>query len=362
MNKRVIMFGPLPPPYGGVSVFVSSLMTHLKNAPIQIWALHGSETEDPRVVRIKHRRLEVLDALRKYGSGARIVDFSHFHLEYPHQILLPIWLTAKLTLGFEWFKYILDGSLPERYQRFNPLQRRLFRAAINAVDEFIVVSEELRDWLRNDIKAKQKITVIPCLLTIPDEVLRLPLPDETRAQLGPFLKYPQRVCSIGTFIASYGFKHAASAIEKLRKETGEDIGLLLLDGTFALKPEYRDQVLAGRDWITVLSNVPNPEVYQILPECNLFVRAFGSESYGISRVESIWCGVPVVATDVGETRGMRVYHFGEEDRLVELIREALLGSDKAELLSELKNWSEQYRSEAEENLRRFKATLGLDLD
>lgn len=357
MSKRVILFGPLPPPYGGVSVFVSTLMAHLKNAPVQLWTLYGPDSNDPRLVRIKHRRLQVITALRKYGAGARIVDFTHFHLEYPHKILLPIWLTAKLALRFEWFKYILDGSLPQRYLHFSPLQRRLFQAAIGAVDEFIVVSNELRDWLREEIKVDQKITVIPCLLTIPDDVLKQPLIEQTKSGLRPYLEHRYRVCSIGTFIPAYGFKHVANAIEKLRKETGEEIGLLLLDGTFASEAVYREEVLAGRDWVTVLANVPNAQVYQILCESNLFVRAFGSESYGISRIESIWCGVPVVATDVGETRGMQTYRFGDETALLELIRTALF--DPASSVEELAEWAEQYRSEAEANLKSFKQTVGL---
>lgn len=359
MKKRVILFGPLPPPYGGVSVFVSGLHAHLKDIPHQLWALHGSDDKNPGVIKIKHRRLEVISALRRHASGSRIVDFTHFHLEYPHKILLPIWLTAKLALQFEWVKYILDGSLPSRYPHFTPVQRHLFKSAINAADEFIVVSEELRDWLRNEIKVKQKITVIPCLLTIPDEILSQPLPPETKAKLAPFLQHAFRVCCIGTFIPSYGFAHVANAIERLREETANDIRLLLLDGTFAEEAGYREQVLAGRDWITVLQNVSNPEVYRVLRECNLFVRAFGSESYGISRVESIWCGVPVVATDVGEVRGMHVYHFGDEDRLAELIRKELFATDRGETLTELKRWSEQYRREAESNLQKFIDTVGL---
>ena len=358
MSKRLILFGPLPPPYGGVSVFVSSLLAHLKDHNFQMWTLYGADASDGRIVRIKHRRLEVVAALRKYAANARIVDFTHFHLEYPHQILLPIWLTAKLTLKFEWFKYILDGSLPERYQHFTAVQRRMFKMAVNAVDQFIVVSEELRDWLRNEVQVQQEITVIPCLLTIPDETLEQPLVTGMQSRLSAFRKHSQRVCTIGTFIPSYGFLHVANAVERLRKKTGEDIGLLLLDGAFATEPGYREQVLAGREWITVLTNVPNPQVYQLLRECQLFARAFGAESYGISRVEAIWCGVPVIATAVGETRGMRTYNFGDEDRLTELMGDAL-ATDKAEWAAELERWSQQFRVEAESNLHKFIETVGL---
>jgi glycosyltransferase involved in cell wall biosynthesis len=355
MRRRVILFGPLPPPNGGVSVFVSNLFAHLKDFDVRLWATFGTPTNDERVTRFNHRRLGVVGALARQGRNARIVDFTHFHLEYPHPILLPIWLSAKSLLQFEWFKYILDGSLPERYPKFTPRQRKLFHQAVNSVDEFIVVSPELHDWLKDDLKIKQKVSVIPCLLNIPEESLVQKLSQETATGLKPFFDHKRRVCSIGTFIPSYGFAHVATAIERLRNETRQDIGLVLLDGAFATDEKYRDEVLSGRDWITVLTGLPNTEVYQVLRNCNVFVRAFSSESYGISRVEAIWCGIPVIATDVGETRGMIRYNFGDVEALRDLIRESLDHPDS----SELKTWARTFHAEADENLKQFTRTVGL---
>ena len=43
-------------------------------------------------------------------------------------------------------------------------QRWLFHRALNAVDEFVVVSEDLRRWLSEELHVRQPITVVPCLL------------------------------------------------------------------------------------------------------------------------------------------------------------------------------------------------------
>ena len=356
MSKRVILFGPLPPPYGGVSVLLSTLFEHLKGSPIFVWALFGKQSDDGRITRFNHRRLGVLKALAKQGYKSRIVDFTHFHLEYPNLILLPIWLIAKSLLRFEWIKHVNDGSLPARYAGFSSAQKRRFRRALTAIDEYIAVSEELRDWLTKEIKVTKKITVIPSLVNITSDSLTIKLNSETEARLAGFLKHPKRICSIGIFIPSYGFEHVVMAVEKLRTDANEDIGLLLLDGSFANDPEYKNRVLANRDWITVLTNVPNPEIYQLLPRCDLFVRAFEAESYGISRVEAIWCGTPVIAVDVGETRGMLTYRFGDVETLRNLISGVLFGNTKVELES----WANLFHAEAEENLRRFVETVRID--
>lgn len=355
MPKRIILLGPLPPPYGGVSVFLSTRFTLLKDQHIHLWTFFGKDSDNPRITRFYPRRLGIVGQLARRGYKARIVDFTHFHLEHPNPILLPIWLASKSLIRFEWIKYILDGSLPARYPNFSPVKRQLFLQAINAIDEFIVVSEELGDWLSNDIKVKQRVTVIPCLLNIPGETLRAGVSPTTRATLKGLRDHEKLICSIGTFIDSYGFAHVAQAVERLREETKQDLGLLLLDGSFAEEPGYRDKVLAGRDWITVLKNVENPDVYQFLQRSDLFVRAFGGESYGISRVEALWCGVPVIATDVGETRGMLTYKFRDIDRLVNLIRETLGDKNR----NGAQDWAQHFRREAEGNLEKFITTVGL---
>ncbi|MCA1816352.1 MAG: glycosyltransferase family 4 protein [Acidobacteria bacterium] len=359
MKKKIILLGALPPPYGGVSVYVSALAAALKSCDVRVWALYGGDEWriDPQVRLVNHRRLGIVRALFAEGRGARILDATHFHFEHPHTLLLPLWLALKGALGFEWYKNLHDGSLPARHQNFSPVQRFLFRRAVVAVTEFVVVSEELRRWLRDEIKVAQRITLAPSLLPASTQMLDAPLSGATADQLAPYLRRARRICSIGVFTPEYGFAHAADAVESLRAETNEDIGLVLLDGTFARDENYRAEVLrAGRDWITVLENLPNAEVYQILRSSDAFVRAFAYESYGISRVEAIRCNVPVVATNVGETRGMLTYEFGDVDALVEQLRRALHDPPRDDMAA----WAETYRREAEENLRAIKDALGLE--
>ncbi len=357
MSKRIILFGPLPPPYGGVSVFLSSLLEHLKEASILVWAYFGSRSDDRRTTRFNHRRLGVIKALATQGYQSRIVDFTHFHLEYPHSILLPIWLIAKSLLRIEWIKYILDGSLPDRYSNFQSSRKRRFEKALGKIDEFIVVSEELRNWLISEMNVTKKITVIPCLLNIPPENQLIKLANETQQVVNEVSKHQKWICSIGTFIPSYGFDQLADAVEQLRDKTHEDIGLLLLDGTFASDVAFKERVLANRDWMEVLTNVPNPEVYHILSRCDLFIRYCEHESYGISRVEAIWAGVPVIATDVGETRGMLTVQFGDVDALTRKIHGVLSGEEKLDL----ETWAHVYHAEADANLNCFIETVGIDL-
>ncbi|MDQ3806152.1 MAG: glycosyltransferase family 4 protein [Acidobacteriota bacterium] len=357
MSRKVVLLGPLPPPFGGVSVYMSFLLEHFQSPRVGVWAYFGGPFGgEPGVRLFRHRRLGLVPLALKEGRAARVLDATHFHLEHPNPLLLGAWLACKLVLRFRWYKNILDGSLPSRHREFTPLRRLLFRLAVAGADEFVVVSDELRRWLQDEIKVTQKVTVIPCLVPVPRRHLDGPLPEATEQELRPYLRRPRRVCSVGSFIADYGFADAARAVERLRAETGEDLGLLLLDGAFARDEAYRAGVLKGREWITVLEDVPNPEVYKILRRSDAFVRAVVREGYGISRVEAAWCGLPVVATNVGETRGMLTYEFGDVEALTRRLRRALY--DPA--ARDVGRWAEQFRREAEGNLRSLREVLGLE--
>lgn len=356
MSKRIILFGPLPPPYGGVAIYMKALVAHLRGPNVRVWTYGGAKPDDVGVRFIAQRRLGTLWALLAEGRNARILDASHFHLEYPNPLLLPVWLVLKRLLRFEWYKNVLDGSLPKRYPQFGAMQRWLFHRAVNAVDQFVVVSEDLRRWLKDEIKVHQPITVIPCLVpTLPSD-RNAKLSSTTEELIKPYLAHAKRVCSIGVFFPSYGFRDVAEAVEELRERTHEDFGLILLDGAFVRDENYREEVLRERDWITVLEKVPNPEIYEILKRSDVFVRAFADESYGIARIEAIWCGIPVVATRAGETRGMLLYDFGDVEQLVSQLQAVLLFP----LLEEPNPWAEVYRKEAKENLQAVAKLLGVE--
>ncbi len=353
MCRKVVLLGPYPPPYGGVSIYVKTLFEYLENRA-ELWTFGDEEISAPNVVFMKDKRREILPLLIRRGAKARIADCTHFLIEYP-SVLVPVWVLLKALLRFEWLKIMQDGSLPTRYKKFNPIRRELFRLAIDSATEFIVISEELEEWLRSEIGVKQQITLIKSLFPIPYRSSDLALPREVETTLVPYEQRSKRVCSIGVFIPSYGFKHVAEAVEKIRNDTGTDIGLVLLDGAFAADEAYRSEVLDRRDWITVLKNVAHPVVFEILRRSNVFVRGFGLDSYGLSRVEAIWCGLPVVATRAGETRGMLLYDFGDVGELVNQLKQALSGERSNEVIQ----WAAVYQKEAEANLKALARKLGV---
>jgi glycosyltransferase involved in cell wall biosynthesis len=354
MSRKTVLLGPYPPPYGGVSIYIQTLYDCFKDRGVEFWTFGDQEFEGSNIHFMRDKRRDLVPLVWRRGANARIADCTHFLLEYP-SVLVPMWIALKALLRFEWIKIIQDGSVPARYKEFSPIRKALFRLAVQYATEFIVISEELEGWLRQEIQVKQKISLIKNLLPVPYRATSEPLPEGHRQAVTAYQNSSKRVCSIGVFIPRYGFKHVAMAVELLRKETGIDIGLLLLDGDFATEQSYRREVLDGRDWITVLKNLPRPLVFGILGRSDVFVRAVEAEGYGLSRVEAIWSGLPVVATRAGETRGMLLFDFGNVDELVIQLRKALFGPPMADG----EKWAAMYQAEAEQNLQELANRLGI---
>ncbi|HEY2847735.1 MAG TPA: glycosyltransferase family 4 protein [Pyrinomonadaceae bacterium] len=337
-KPEAILFGPLPPPYGGVAVFMSSLKNACIDSGVEVWSYAG-DGDDTRVKRVNHRSLGHIWRALRLTKGARITDSTHFHIEHPHWLLLPLWLLTKRLKKFKWIKACHDGSLPFRYKDMSARGKRRVAQAVDAADLLFVSSSGLAEFFRDEFR--RETTHISPLM---------PLPDSWSAVSGKHRAddNTKRVVSIGAFIPSYGFHEVAAAVERL-SDTGRGIELELLDAGFAADHAYRRDVLKDRPWIRVREGVPHPQVGQLLAKADVFVRAFAHESYGLSRVEAILSGTPVIATNIGETRGMLTYESGDIDTLARHIRSVLDGSVR----SDIAHWQEVYRHEATENLRTY---------
>ena len=353
MSRKIVLLGPYPPPYGGVAIFTSALFEFTESKGAELWAAGDNVPPGPNVRPINYRRLGLIPLVLRKGFKARIVDSFYFLIEYPNPLMVPLWALLKFMLRFEWVKVVHDGSLPSRYESFGPLRKMLFRLSVYLVDEFVVVNDDINEFLRNEIGVRQNVSTVNALLPLPGSELGASLSTEIESVLA---QYDRRVVSTGVFIPSYGFAHAADAVEKIRHETGENIGLILIDGAFARDDDYRATVLQGRDWITVLEKIPHPQVIQIFRQSDVFVRGFKHEGYGLSRIEAIWCGIPVIAAMGEESRGMRLYSFGDLGALVAHLHETLFDSSTAELAK----WATVFQREAEENLARWMKIMSLN--
>lgn len=344
--RRTILFGPFPPPYGGVSVYVAALYEALRERGVPCERKDARQEGDRGDDLVLPQIRSVLRHFRHLRAGDTCIDSSSFFLEYRSGLAPMGWLLLKRTTRFRWIKVLHDSTLPSRFPAFGPFRRWLAGRLVEATDEFVAVSEELAVWLTSTFRIQGKVRVIPGLLPLPKNERSHELPEGLSAILRTREKW---VCSVGVFLESYGFLHVARAVEEVRRVTGWDIGLLLVDGGYVLEDvgAYRASVLDGREWVVPVGSIPRGQVIALMRRCAVSVRAVSHESYGLSRVESLLCGTPVVATPVGETRGMLLCDYGNIACLARKIREAL----EKGAGPEAREWAVRFEREAEANLR-----------
>lgn len=342
---KVYLFGPSYPPSGGVVTYVDLLYKNLVNSNINcIPKLYSG-----RDLKIKMTWNSILKNFFMMGKGDICLDSSTFFLEYPCVTYLnayKLWWILKKYKKFKWIKIIHDSTLPQRYTTFSRFQVDYYLKSIDYIDHFIVVNCSLQKWLLENFTSHEKITVVPSLLPLETDRIKS---DQDKAS--PIItKKSAIVTTIGVFQEMYGFEDLITAIDKIRNNLEQEIELVIIDCGFTVNKQYKQRLLKNKAWIKVFENISHSQTLKLLSKSDVFVRGVEFESYGLSRVEAILCETPVIATNVGETRGMRTYKFGDVETLASLIYDAVFNVQDKNHNREIKYWADIFRKEAKSNL------------
>lgn len=108
-------------------------------------------------------------------------------------------------------------------------------------------------------------------------------------------------CLISRAILQKGWMQAIEAVGEARKESGRDIHLILVgDG-----PVYDELINSPqKDFVHLMGHRDNPCDYYALSDACLLPSYYKSESAPLTIIEALQCGIPVIATDLGEIANM----------------------------------------------------------
>ncbi|MGD8377306.1 MAG: glycosyltransferase family 4 protein [Acidobacteriota bacterium] len=336
--NRLLLLGPFPPPYGGVAIYDQALLEILRERGLD--AHRRAIRVEPGPDAVPPGLAGVRSLFRETGADDVVLDSATWLLEYPVFRIAAAWFPLRRFRRFRWIKVIHDGTLPGRFHAMPAARRAIGRRAVAEADAVVVVEPGLARWVSSALGRDEGVHVIPSLLPLPPSAV--PGPPQPAEDAGGKV-----VASVGVFTEPYGFRDLAEAVERLRGETGIPLELVLLDGGFADDPDYRRATLRGRSWIRTLPPMARAEVLRVLGSSDVFVRPSRHEAYGLCRVEALWMETPVVATNVGETRGMRTYAAGDVGALAGRILEVLRDPGARD---EARTAGDRFRAEAEANL------------
>ncbi len=354
MGKLWIL-GSYPPPYGGVATFVKSLHENLAKEGIDHNMIVRSDRQHKGMQLLEDNIFKYLFQMCMIPKSSCIVDSCSIFLEYPQYkenvCKCLIWNTLINIRKFSWIKIFHDGTMPDRYKKLGYKEKAILKYSLKHMKKILVVNESLREWLINDIGYKGKIVLIKSIL--PRNYKEKTLNTNIRTFIQ---KYKYIIVSIGTCNKEYGFQDIIDAVAALPQYLNKVVGIILIDGNFACKnKEYLDirKKLSEYENILLISKgMDSGKVYSIMKKSSIFIRGVCYESYGISRIEAIMAGIPVIATNTGETRGMIIYKSGDIKELSRNILNVLTGK-----ISNNKEWISFYKNMALENYNMIKKEI-----
>ncbi|MDZ7841074.1 MAG: glycosyltransferase family 4 protein [Gammaproteobacteria bacterium] len=196
-----------------------------------------------------------------------------------------------------------DFGFMAKLKRANPNLTVVFRSGgkdffytDRLTKRFVDVWISCSEYNRRQIEARygRDVTVIPH--GVNTEVFRpAPSSDELRRKIGADDE-SLLVGGIGRLVKWKGYQMVIQALSRL-----EGVELMLIGaGGFRGGLEEMSRALGIDDRVHFLGEIDNYRVPQYLAQCDLYVHpSIGQEAFGITLLEAMACGIPVVASDKG---------------------------------------------------------------
>jgi glycosyltransferase involved in cell wall biosynthesis len=323
-SPRVLLVGPYPPPYGGISVHVARLERLLLERGIDARVLDsGGHRDGPAGGSRSAARVALLARLREPSRRGWIV---HVHTNGHNRGSWLLVLSAGLTAAAAPARLLTlhSGMLPDHLASGERGARALARLALRPYDRILCVSERLRATIASLGVEPERLVVAPAYLPAP--LRPVALPEATSTWLGRH--WP--VLSTALFYRpEYGFEVLLDAMTVLRRRYPALGCLVLGDGAgVALgEAEARARGLAGA--LHLGGDVSHDLCLNLIARSDLFVRPARTDGDASSVREALQLGVPVVASDAAaRPSGAVLFPSGDAAALAQRIDGVLCCAQK----------------------------------
>jgi glycosyltransferase involved in cell wall biosynthesis len=331
----ILMLGPVPPPFGGVSAHVSRLVPLLERASLKVGVLnHFGSTDMPFVLAALNRNpINYYRIPKKFR--ARIV---HYHYSGWSELV-----TLALARGNSGARYILTlhgGAIHRPLRSKMPMVSRITWWALRRFDRIIAVDPNVASFIQSGVD-KQRIEVVPAFLESGPE-------SHTGydAQIGAFLD-SGRVLVVAAYGVQflddgrevYGLDLVAQAFTTLARDR-KDLRLAIFLARRQPGPKPRRHLArlrrqlehSGlRDRALIVFGLP---LLPALRSNAVFVRPTRAEGDAVSVREAQSVGVPVVASDVvPRPRGVVLFPADDVAKLCDALRMVLDHPDQPSRVS-----------------------------
>lgn len=332
MNKQniVIFIGAWPPPSGGVASYTQDLYYNFlnRNFRVIVYAKGNFKTNDQNIKHIYFSKKNPLRTLISLISifikipQKAIVHTQSFLTSKPSILVIFAFLLMKKIKHIYLIETLHDGTLPERYQYFNKIQKHLYHLINLIIDKLIATSSNLEQFLKSIGISNSKLITVSSLLPVDYiQTSHNGLPDEIHKFL---TKFSFIIITAGAFIKDYDLNTIVDTFVLFSKQYPNS-GLIICETSFIENNSYKQEVLAkikNKNNILILKNISRNLFLQLLSKANVFIRGCINDSFGLSKAEAILRGVKVITVNSGITDFMEIYVYGNLESLLNKLLEA----------------------------------------
>jgi glycosyltransferase involved in cell wall biosynthesis len=286
---RVLLVGPQPPPFGGISVHVATLERQLVERGLDARVLDaGGHRASPSG---RAAQVALLGRLRERARAGWTV---HVHTNGHNRKSWLLILSAGLAAAAAPRRIVTlhSGLVPEWLAGGEAGARSLAKLALRPYDRVLCVSERLREAVAAIGVPEERLAVSPAFLPVAPRPVALP------EEVSGWLAERSPVLSTTLFFRpEYGFDLLLEAMATLRKRHPAIGCLVLGDGDGAAAAAADPLVRELGSSLHLAGDVPHELCLALLARSDLFVRPARTDGDACSVREALHLGVPVVASD-----------------------------------------------------------------
>lgn len=316
---KVLLIGPYPPPYGGISVHVELAREELLRDGIECRVLRIDRCvpQSDRYIRINGGWELVRKVFHYAGQGW----MPHVHIN-GHTI--KGWLIA-LACGIAGHAapaklLTIHSGMTPGFVASGRHRKLLARLSCKPYQRIICVSHEIRGALENSGVDSERIEIVPAYME--DSSQPVSPPNILKKWL---LLHTPLLSTTLSFRPEYGFETLLVAFLELRR-TQPGIGLVVIgDGEDFESAKQQVAACGLQDTFLLLGEIPHSLCLSVMASSNIFLRATRADGDSNSVREALALGIPVIASDVClRPPGTVLFKNGDADALADAIEACLI--------------------------------------
>ncbi|SHI94513.1 glycosyltransferase [Aquimarina spongiae] len=279
MNKELAIFGPYPPPLGGISVHVKRIEPFLNESKIPYQIYNHGYQEQKNVLATKKNLFWYIKLLftKRYGLF-HFHQFFFFHfLYYP---LFSLFRREKVFVTIH----------SERILGYHKIVRSLvlLLLAVTRKTTFISVSKNLNDYLN-----EKGVSSIFLPAYVPPTVIADKKINSTKEIfLFSVWKFNQKL--------SNEIYNVPLTFQFLSENKDKFTMLFMIGSQSDSDVEYLEELMQKYDVTENIEVVFNENLVDYVKNCKFLLRPNLSDGYGVSIQEAMDLGIPAIASDVCE--------------------------------------------------------------